>query len=203
MSDVKKYIESGILELFVLGLASANEIAEVEEMALKHPEVAEEIREINNSLRQYSKKDGRTGNSTIKPMVMAIIDYQERLMAGEHPTNPPLLSEQSSPSDFQEWLKRPDMFLPEDSNEIYAKLIGANERATTAIVWVKTETPFEIHDHEYERFLILEGTCDIVIDDKPHSLVPGDYMSIPLHSGHFVKVTSDIPCKVILQRVAA
>jgi mannose-6-phosphate isomerase-like protein (cupin superfamily) len=203
MTDLKEYIESGILELYVLGLANVEEIKEVGKMAAVHPEVQEEIERITESLKKYSKEKGAQANATIKPMVLAVIDYQERMMAGEHPTIPPILNEKSKPSDYSSWLNRRDMVLPVDSNEIFAKLIGATPEATTAIVWIKTETPYEIHTHEHERFLIIEGTCDMVIDNKTYKLVPGNYMSIPLNAGHFVKVTSDHPCKVILQRVAA
>ena len=63
--------------------------------------------------------------------------------------------------------------------------------------------PAEVHDNEYEKFLIIEGTCDITVDEDVYSLVPGDYFSIPLYKSHNIKVTSTIPCKAILQRLAA
>lgn len=90
-----------------------------------------------------------------------------------------------------------------DTDNIYAKIIGYTPEATTAIVWLKDYAPHEVHDNEYERFLIVEGTCDIIVEDQVNQLVPGDYFAIPLHKNHLVKVTSSIPCKVILQRVAA
>ena len=64
-------------------------------------------------------------------------------------------------------------------------------------------SPIEVHTNELESFLILEGTCDITIGEEVHHLVTGDFISIPLHIGHSLIVTSNIPCKVILQRVAA
>ena len=39
----KEYIESGILELYVFGKLTDDEIAEVNQMATQHPEVKEEI----------------------------------------------------------------------------------------------------------------------------------------------------------------
>ena len=90
-----------------------------------------------------------------------------------------------------------------DQEEVFAKIIGYTPEAITAIVWLKDYAPHEVHDNEYERFLIVEGTCDIIVEDEVNQLVPGDYFAIPLHKKHLVKVTSSIPCKVILQRVAA
>ena len=73
----------------------------------------------------------------------------------------------------------------------------------TAIVWIKEYAPQEVHDHEFEKFLVVEGSCNIIVEDKIHTLIPGDYFAIPLHKKHLVEVTSIIPCKVILQRIAA
>ncbi|MBI3519835.1 MAG: cupin domain-containing protein [Bacteroidetes bacterium] len=86
---------------------------------------------------------------------------------------------------------------------MYAKIIGYTPEVTTTIAWIKKMTPFEIHHNELERFLILEGTCDITIGEEVHHMSAGDFIAIPLYIGHSLIVTSDIPCKVILQRVAA
>ena len=39
----KEYIESGILELYVFGKLTDEEMAEVSQMAIQHPEVKDEI----------------------------------------------------------------------------------------------------------------------------------------------------------------
>ena len=44
---------------------------------------------------------------------------------------------------------------------------------------------------------------EITIENEVHYLKTGDYLQIPLNVGHNLVVTSSIPCKVILQRVAA
>ncbi|MES2268357.1 MAG: anti-sigma factor [Bacteroidota bacterium] len=56
MENVKAYIESGILELYVLGDISASEKARVEEMAAKHPEIVAEIAEIEKSMELYAEE---------------------------------------------------------------------------------------------------------------------------------------------------
>lgn len=203
MDNISKYIESGILELYVLGLTNPQETDEVNELMKNYPEISKEINAITESLLSYSEVNSPKPNPTIRAMVLASIDFTERLKSGEQPSDIPLLNNQSKVEDFAEWLKRDDMFLTEDPDDIYAKLIGHTPQATTAIVWIKHATPPEIHNKEFERFLIVEGTCDITIDDKIYSLVSGDYLSIPLHVTHVLKVTSTIPCKAILQRVAA
>ncbi|MBA2612055.1 MAG: cupin domain-containing protein [Bacteroidetes bacterium] len=203
MKNVNEYINSGILEMYVLGLTSSEENNEVDQMAGSYPEVNAEIHAISKALITYSESNTNTIDPTIKPMVMATIDYTERLKNGEKPTVPPMLNEKTVISDFSSWLNRKDIVLPEEAEDIEIKIIGHQPDVMTAIVWIKDATPYEVHENEFEKFFILEGTCDIITDTKIYKMVPGDYFAVPLHMGHTVKVTSKTPCKVILQRVAA
>jgi anti-sigma factor RsiW len=54
LDDTKAYIESGILELYVLGDGSPKERAEVEQMVAAHPAVKEELCQIENALEKYA-----------------------------------------------------------------------------------------------------------------------------------------------------
>lgn len=54
MEDIKQFIESGILELYVLGDVSPAERQLVEAMIQKHPAVRAEVEEIENALESYS-----------------------------------------------------------------------------------------------------------------------------------------------------
>ena len=55
--DIKNYIESGIIESYVLGVATKAEIAEVEAMANEHAEVRQAILDFENLLQQQLNKD--------------------------------------------------------------------------------------------------------------------------------------------------
>ncbi|RZM28341.1 MAG: anti-sigma factor [Pedobacter sp.] len=54
MEEAKAYIESGILELYILGQLAPNERVEVEVMAAKYPEVKQEITAIEVAMEQYA-----------------------------------------------------------------------------------------------------------------------------------------------------
>ncbi|MEO6719874.1 MAG: cupin domain-containing protein [Ferruginibacter sp.] len=203
MENLQSFIESGVLETFVVGGTTEEETELVNEMAASYKEVRDEIESITEALELYASSNAIVPDTTIRPLLLATIDYTERLKAGEIPTFPPELNESSKIADFESWLKRPDMVLPSDFSDFYAKVIGYTPSAVSAIIWIKEMAPQEVHDHEYEKFLIVEGTCDITIGNTVNHLVPGDYLSIPLHEKHYVTVTSSIPCKVILQRIAA
>ena len=203
MDNIEEYIASGILELFVLGVTSAAENKEVEKMASLHIEIVNEIDSISTALEAYGKQQGTAPDPTIKPFLMAMMDYTERLANGEKPGFPPLLNEGSAVTDYAEWINRPDIYLPNDFKDFHAKIIGYSTEATTAIVWIENGAPEEIHEHELEKFLVLEGSCEITIDGKVHQLAAGSFLSIPLYKKHHLTITSSIPCKIILQRIAA
>jgi mannose-6-phosphate isomerase-like protein (cupin superfamily) len=203
MNKAQDYINSGILELYVLGLTSTEENLEVTQMSNLYPEVKNEINEISESLLHLSSIVAPKPNPTLRTSILGTIDYIERLKSGESVSNPPILNSKSKISDYEEWISKPEMKIPDDFIDSFAKIIGANEIATTMIVWLTTEAPHEIHHNEFERFLIIEGSCQLTIGNDINYLKSGDYIEIPLHVVHNLIVTSTIPCKVILQRVAA
>jgi mannose-6-phosphate isomerase-like protein (cupin superfamily) len=196
-------MESGILEQYVLGIATKEENEEISQLALSNVEVREEIKNITSAIEEYARENALIPDPTIKPFVMAIIDYTERLKKGEVPAFPPELNENSVIADYNPWLNREDIRLPKNFKDFHAQIIGYTPEITTAVIWIKEMAPQEMHKKEFEKFLIVEGTCDITIEDEVHSLKAGDYLSIPLYKNHDVKITSMIPCKVILQRIAA
>lgn len=57
MENLKAYIESGVLELYVLGDLSPEEALQVEEMASQYPEVRDEIAAIEQAMEQYAMQN--------------------------------------------------------------------------------------------------------------------------------------------------
>lgn len=203
MKDLKKFIESGILESYVLGNSTRQETDLVEQMAATFNEVRAEINSIGEACEFYAWAHAIAPGPIVRPFVMATVDFTERLKNGEESSFPPELQEGSDVNDYSEWLDRKDMVLPVTFKDLHAKILSYTPKSLTAIVWIKDRSPEEVHDIEYEKFLIVEGTCNITVEDDVYSFVPGDYFCIPLHKNHQVIVTSPIPCKVILQRIAA
>lgn len=202
MKSIREFIESGILESYVMGLTTPDETEKVQLMAASSFEIREEIELISIALEQYGQANAITPHPAIRPFLMASIDYSERMKNGEKPTIPPLLNAGSKISDFSSWLNRPDLVPSKTFNDIEAKIIGIKSKVLTAIVWVKDLVPQEVHRDEIESFLIVEGTCDLFIEGKVYSFVPGDFFTIAPHQNHYARVTSTIPCKVIVQRVS-
>ncbi len=202
MTNRKAYIDSGILELYVLGFTSPEQSREVELLAADDPDIRIEITAIEEAMEALAMAHAIAPNPIVKPFLLATIDYTERLKNGEPVTHPPPLHEKSVIDDYALWLNRNDMVYTGEEN-IYAKIIGYTPQAVSAIIWLRDQSPEELHHDEYEKFLVVEGSCDITVGEAVHQLNPGDYFMIPLHKNHMVKVTSKIRCKIILQREAA
>ncbi|GAC1591185.1 MAG: hypothetical protein NVS3B19_12110 [Ginsengibacter sp.] len=203
MSEPKQYIESGILECYALNMLNKQESIEVEEIIESDSNIREEFEMIQQAIQNVAFSNAIPVNPAVKAFLMATVDFTERIKNGEVPVETPLLNENSKPKDFEKWLSREDFKNTGETNQLHAKLLFASPQISTAIVWIPQMEIEEVHHTEYEKFLILEGNCTITIEGKNNYLKPGDFFSIPLFKSHKVKVTSDSPCKVILQRIAA
>jgi len=71
--DIKAYIQSGIIESYVLGLTSAEESAEVESLQLQFPEVWEAISEFSQLLENKAFENAITPPENVKAKIMAAI----------------------------------------------------------------------------------------------------------------------------------
>lgn len=72
--DAKAYIESGILEQYVLGYLSAEEQAEVIRQAKANPEIRQELNAIESALEQYAILSGRTPPADVIGGIIRKID---------------------------------------------------------------------------------------------------------------------------------
>src|SRR4051812_784364 len=107
--DVKEFISSGILEIYVMGAADNDEVIAVERMAAEHPEVRNEIESISKTMERLAMSAGIAPGRNVKPFLMATIDYMERMQNGEVATIPPALTGKSDLKDYASWLNRDDM----------------------------------------------------------------------------------------------
>ncbi|MFN3950811.1 MAG: anti-sigma factor domain-containing protein [Thermaurantimonas sp.] len=77
--DIKKYISSGILVDYVLGLASEQDVREVERLSKLHPEIQEEIRAIQYSLEHYATKYKINPPPSLKEKIWSTIQKEEKV----------------------------------------------------------------------------------------------------------------------------
>ena len=87
--NIKAYISSGILEHYVLGLASAKERKEVEMYSKIHPEIKKELNSIELAMEQYAQLQAIETPTGIDSKINAKIDELEKpaLNLTQKPTN--------------------------------------------------------------------------------------------------------------------
>jgi anti-sigma-K factor RskA len=70
VEDIKAYIESGILELYVLGDISPEEKLQVETWAVTHPAIKAELAEIELSMEQYAEHNAIEPSEQLRSRVL-------------------------------------------------------------------------------------------------------------------------------------
>ena len=68
--DINAYIESGIIESYVLGLASAEEAAELEKLAMEHPAIKKALDDFALSIQRSAVENGVTPPAELKQQIM-------------------------------------------------------------------------------------------------------------------------------------
>lgn len=106
MEEVNAYIESGILELYVLGQLTVAEQQEVEEMAAKYPEVRKEISAIELAMERYALQNAIEPSASLKTEIFSKLEF-----SSEHPltseslpvaaTVPEPISVQLNPQNYE------------------------------------------------------------------------------------------------------
>ncbi|WP_047547783.1 anti-sigma factor domain-containing protein [Psychroserpens sp. Hel_I_66] len=67
--DINAYIDSGILELFVAGQLTDQENKEVQELMIKHPEILQEVLEIESAVIKLSSAMSPTNNNHLLRLI--------------------------------------------------------------------------------------------------------------------------------------
>jgi len=197
----EKEMDEGTIAMYALGMLSPEEEKAIEAAAVADPSVRARIDGAQGVLGSLAHRQAHMPPMDLKARVLGAVEEQrkEELASGRFP----LLHEGSRITDFAAWLDRPDLVRPADAGEFHVLEIERTADRETVVIWLDTAHDEEVHVDVVERFLILEGTCEVYIGDKVIPLVPGDIITIPLYVPHSVRVTSAVRCKALVQRVAA
>lgn len=185
--DIKSYIESGILEGYILNAISNEDRASVEEMLSKHYELRNELLLIEKSLEFYTEEYSIAPPIHLKEKILDKIEINLK--------NPPILTLKSKISDYTPWLNK--VKEPQVYDNMHMEVIGEYETAKMVIAWIKDGEEDHLHTEYTESFLIVEGSCTATIDGKTSTFGAGNYASFPINKPHSYTITSKKPMKVI------
>jgi anti-sigma-K factor RskA len=85
--NIQEYIESGIIENYVLGATTAGESAEVERMALEYPDIQSEIDTIRTSLENYAIQYEKEPPAFLKEKIMAGLFSRQSAVGSQQSTS--------------------------------------------------------------------------------------------------------------------
>ncbi len=83
--NIREYIESGAIELYVMNALSESEAAEVETLALQNSEILAEIEEVQAVMQLYAQTYAQTPRPELKDQILDRI--QSELKTGKAPNN--------------------------------------------------------------------------------------------------------------------
>jgi mannose-6-phosphate isomerase-like protein (cupin superfamily) len=181
--DIKEYIESGVLEEYCLGLLSEEQKSFLIQMAMLYPEVKEELIATELAMEKLASSNGLEPGHGIKQRILDALGFGDDKIERF-----PALTKDA---DHQTWLKNLAHLIPsQPSEDFYCEVIRKDDNIQQMLVVVKTDVPEEDHDGYLESFFILKGHCECTVGDKTVNLFAGDYLEIPLHVKHDIKIMS-------------
>lgn len=87
--------------------------------------------------------------------------------------------------------------LSNDFENIAVTKIAEDSLSSSFIIQVKNEVAEHKHLFHTENVYIIEGEGSMMLNDSIFNILPGMHIFIPANTFHSVKVTSEIPLKVL------
>jgi anti-sigma-K factor RskA len=94
--DIQAYISSGILESYVMGLATPQEMQEVEAMAAKFPAIRIELEKIETTLHRFARLNSQNPPDVLREKILSHIESEEQAL---HPSGKKIVDFKSSYSE--------------------------------------------------------------------------------------------------------
>lgn len=184
--DITAYIKSGVLEQYCLGMLNADEETAVIKIAAQYPEVKQELAEIERAIEHMAAAESVQPDNDLKEIILASLGF----------SRPEVLDWNNLPtanmySNHESWLKVVKHLIPDEPfDDFFIQLIRQEENLSQMLVISKVDVPKETHEEIAESFLILKGECICTVGEETFQLKAGDFLEIPLHKEHDVKVLS-------------
>ncbi len=197
--NIQAYIESGILEMYALDLLDPIEKEDVELMVSFFPALKKELESIQHALEMYAASRAVQPRPYVRDKIKDLISNLEK-EAEMDPGNLPFIN---SYSDHNQWLNlvKDSIPLKPEGDTPFMKVLQQSDKILQLVLVSATDFEDEVHDNEYESFLILKGRCKCTVGEKVRFMDEGEFMAIPLHEHHSVELLTETVV-AILQRVA-
>ena len=193
--DIQAYIESGILEEYCLGHLNEADEAYLIQMTLLYPEIKAELTAVETAFENLADLTAVEPSGNVKQNILAALGF-----AGDdlNINDLPVIRRATDP---QPWLKAFAHLIPDEPKEDFVlNIIRDDKIAQQMLVTGNTDVPEEEHGEFFEGLFVLKGRCECTIGDELFALGAGDFIEIPLHVKHDIKLVTPFVTAVLQYR---
>jgi len=193
--DVQKYIESGVLEQYCLGLLDEEEQAYLIQMTMLYPEVKAELTAIELAFEELSAIGAVEPPNNLKQNILTVLGFDN---VGLNVDDLPVLRHSTDPSP---WLNAFAHLIPDEPAEnLIVNVIRHDATVHQMLITGNTDVPEEEHGEFYESLFVLKGSCECTVGDEIFTLGAGDFIEIPLNVKHDIKLLTPYVTAVLQYR---
>lgn len=204
--NIQEYIHSGVIEDYCLGIASPQQVEELEGYCDEYPEILSALKAAQDNMLQYLEGFSQTPPVGVLDEITSEIDSRSELEGVYIEPETGQLNQfvrLSKYSDYRQWRTLTKDLQPPADTDFYVHNLYRDDKNHLAVLWFNDQIPEEEHDDLKESFMVLEGECTAYLDDKAIELKTGDYWDIPLYVEHSFKNTGKGMVKTVVLRQAA
>jgi mannose-6-phosphate isomerase-like protein (cupin superfamily) len=194
--DTKAYIERGILEAYCAGLLDIDEQNNLFSMVSLYPEIAQELNAIEAAMQQLAVMNAIIPAASTKQNIFAALGFEDEAILDINN-----LPHTNNDSDYIQWLTALAHLIPENiTSDFYFEVLQQNASVAQTLIITKSNVPEETHSNLIESFFILEGQCECMVGEHLYKLSPGDFLEIPMHVEHDIKIVSPYVIGILQHR---
>jgi mannose-6-phosphate isomerase-like protein (cupin superfamily) len=185
--NVQKYIDSGVLEEYCLGLLNEGDQAFLIQMTMLYPEIKDELSAIDLAMERWAVSTAVQSGSGLKERVPAGFGFGD----SDSHLNYRQFTAINKNADHHTWLRALNHLIPGVPSEDFVCLkIKKDDHLQQVLVITKTDFPGEERGDYLESFFILKGRCECTVGNSHFKLAPGDFLEIPSNVKHAIKIIS-------------
>jgi len=194
--DIANYIESGNLEQHCFELFNQELNQEIDGLSVAYPQIKQELNQIELAIEMLARRQAIAPNPKLKDRIFAALHLPD-----DQPVDINNLPPTSKYADYTQWLKAVEHLIPaEPFEDFFAAVLQQTDHIAQTLVITRMNVPEEIHTEVQESFFILKGQCACTVGTEVFTLNAGDYLDIPLHTNHDIKILSPYVIGVLQHR---
>lgn len=196
MTEQQKYLQSGNLEAYCLGLLTDEEVKELKLMCTRFPEIKQELETIEFALETLAMQTAITPPNELKGRLLKKLGLEQTVPLDLQ--NLPVITAQTY---YGDWLDALAHLIPKDPADVIVfQPLTQTPALTHSLVYTRMSIPEETHDDLIESFFILEGSCRCMVDGQEYVLNPGDFLEIPLYVKHDITLLTPHVVAILQQQ---